>query len=1271
MRFLVAFLVILISLFANQKISLQLMWYDQFQFAGYYMAKEKGYYKDVGLDVEIKKFKPGMDTVKEVLRHRADFAIGRTSLLIDLAQGKKLLLLSAIFQTSPFVLVTKRSSHINTIRNFKGKRAVLAGAKKSAGIFAMLTSHGISQNDMKILKSTDKVQSLIDNKTDIISAYISNQVYLLKQKGIKLNIFDPKDYGFDFYSDFLFTTQEEFDKHPKRVENFLKASLKGWRYAFSHIDETIKIILNRYNTQHKTSDQLRYEAYTLRKLAYKKGVSLGEIQASKLKQIYDIYKIMGYIKNDIDINEIIFKTRKNLIHLNKNEKRWIKKHPVITYSEVNWQPLSIIKDGRMRGIMGDFMDLISKKTGLNFRYIPSKSWDEAIEKFKRKKIDVLPSNPQILNLGLVSKVYKTYPMVIVTTDRYKYVSSLNDLIGKTIAVPKYYTSYRYLVKNYPQIKIITTKSIDEALTLVESAKADAFIGHIATTIYHIRRLNATDLKIAGSTDFKFHHAYLVQRDYPLLLSIINKAIDSIKPVEKSKIFAKWADTSFKKETDYKLIANIVLLFVVIVLFILFRLSILRKKHSTVSKLKERLELALLGNNDGLWDRNFINNTAYRSPRWKEIVGYKDNELPNDADVWEKLIHPDDMDDALKAVEDHLKGKTEYYENIHRLRHKDGHWVWILDRGKKINDKEIVRMIGTSTDITEEKEAELKLKHQHQIIEQINECVIFIDLNGIIKSWNNGAEKLFGYSKEEIIGNHIEKLLYRKNFKKDKVTQKIINDLRTRDKIEISLVMVKKDGTKVFTEGSVSVLKDEKGKITGIIGYIKDVTDKKRTQKEIIKKEKQLLYQATHDTLTGLPNRNLLKDRLEQSMYKAKRCGEKFALLFIDLDRFKHINDSLGHEVGDIVLKKVAKRIESVIREEDILSRIGGDEFVVVTANTKNDKNFSKLAEKIIKSLLQPIELECNTLYISASIGISIFPNDAISTRNLLKFADSAMYRAKEEGRNNYQFYSKEMTDMAFKKMELETSLRIAIKKEEFIVYFQPQMDGINDKIIGMEALVRWLHPQKGLISPASFLPLAEDTRMIEDIDKIVMKKAMKEFSKWYQEGLNPGVLSVNISMALLNSKELLKEIDDNFELFDFKTNWLKIEVTESQIMKKPQENILKLKAISQVGMGIAVDDFGTGYSSLSYLKKLPIDTLKIDQSFIRGIPKNENDISIIKAIVALAKSMNLKVVAEGVETKEQKEFLCKNGCYNIQGFYYQRPIPADEAREFLYRYKSK
>lgn len=441
--------------------------------------------------------------------------------------------------------------------------------------------------------------------------------------------------------------------------------------------------------------------------------------------------------------------------------------------------------------------------------------------------------------------------------------------------------------------------------------------------------------------------------------------------------------------------------------------------------------------------------------------------------------------------------------------------------------------------------------------------------------------------------------------------------------------------------------------------IKKYTKKLNEQKEILD------FQAHHDALTGLPNRILFADRLGQAIVKAERQKTEFALFFIDLDRFKQINDSLGHTFGDKVLKVIAKRLLGVVRREDSLSRLGGDEFTLLAEDLKQEIDISALAKKIIAVLAEPIIIEDNTLYITSSIGISIFPKDNVDADNLLKYADAAMYRAKEEGRNNFQYYSAEMTELALKRVVMEANLRRALKNEEFFVCYQPQVESKTGKIVGMEALVRWRHPTEGLIYPNSFIQLAQDTGLIVAIDRLVMKIAMKQVSKWYAKGLNPGILALNLAMKQLAKEDFIDTLNAMFEECRFQPEWLELEVTEGDIMKNPQNAIEVLRKISDMGIELAVDDFGTGYSSLSYLKRLPIDKLKIDKSFVDGLPENDEDVSIAIAIVALAHSLKLSVIAEGVENAEQKEFLAQNGCDFIQGYYYSKPIPSDEMEKML------
>ena len=374
---------------------------------------------------------------------------------------------------------------------------------------------------------------------------------------------------------------------------------------------------------------------------------------------------------------------------------------------------------------------------------------------------------------------------------------------------------------------------------------------------------------------------------------------------------------------------------------------------------------------------------------------------------------------------------------------------------------------------------------------------------------------------------------------------------------------------------------------------------------------------------------------------------------------------MGHAVGDHVLKAIAKRLESIIRKEDTLARLSGDEFTIIMEELRQPEDATILADKILKTLAEAIVIDKHTLYVSGSIGISFYPQDSDDAQSLLKYADTAMYKAKEEGRNNYQFYSPKMTEYALQRMMMQTSLREAIENKEFIIHYQSQINAANNSLVGVEALVRWNHPKMGLLQPDDFIPLAEETGMIVEIDHWVMETAIKQMSTWHKERLNPGVLGLNISMKQLDKPHFLNQIEECISDNDFDANNLELEITEGQMMKNPEEVITKLNALNDLGIGISIDDFGTGYSSLSLLKRLPINRLKIDRSFVKDVPSDEEDVAIIKAIIALAESLNLNLIAEGVENSAQRDFLIDQGCMNIQGHYYSHPIPAEEMHKVL------
>ena len=445
-----------------------------------------------------------------------------------------------------------------------------------------------------------------------------------------------------------------------------------------------------------------------------------------------------------------------------------------------------------------------------------------------------------------------------------------------------------------------------------------------------------------------------------------------------------------------------------------------------------------------------------------------------------------------------------------------------------------------------------------------------------------------------------------------------------------------------------------------------VKEKTLERTQVLEEQKNKLdYQAHHDYLTALPNRVKFQKEIQKIIDNKKNINSNLAILFIDLDHFKNINDSFGHDIGDQVIKITADRIRQCIRKDDCLARFGGDEFVVLIDNYEDKNDLEAVAENIISCISKPVLIDNMTMFVSCSIGISMHQDEIDSYHDFIKYADTAMYKAKERGRNNYQFYTSDMTEVAFERVLMETSMRFALEKEEFVVHYQPQVDGRLNKIVGMEALVRWNHEKMGLISPATFIPLAEETGLIIALDQWVMKTGMRQMKEWHEAGLNPGRLSLNLSVKQLQEEDFIDVVKNILKETGCKAEWIEFEITESHIMYNVTEAIETLERIKSLGISIAIDDFGTGYSSLSYLKKLPVDKLKIDRSFIMDIPDNKEDAAITNAIIDIAKNLNLEVIAEGVETKQQKEYLLQSGCHLIQGYIYYKPIPAKDIEHVL------
>lgn len=572
---------------------------------------------------------------------------------------------------------------------------------------------------------------------------------------------------------------------------------------------------------------------------------------------------------------------------------------------------------------------------------------------------------------------------------------------------------------------------------------------------------------------------------------------------------------------------------------------------------------------------------------------------------------------------------------------------------------------------ERQKGERKIQDQavfyQSIIDGVDESIMVIDKNYNVIITNKNAKALKSISQAENQSNpKCYHLSYQSNSPcSGENSCPLTTVLLTKKPQIITHSYYDKDGHSVIVEASCQPLYDTDGKLLGVIESSKDVTEHLKTCQELQEHKDVMHYRAHYDHLTELPNRVLFIDRLSQAIKNANRYDKKVAVVFIDVDNFKSINDSLGIDVANETLKLIANILASNIRPIDTLARLSGDEFAIIFEEITGVQSILDAIEKLVKVMRAPLHVNEHTLYITLSMGVSLYPDDGIDAQLLLKNANTAMNRAKDEGRNTHRFYAQEMTQQAFERIIMETSLREAVVKNQLIVYFQPQVDGVSEKIIGFEALVRWKHPSLGLVPPVKFIPLAEQTGIIIDIDWWVFKTSIEQIVLWRKAALSEGIMSLNLSMKLLQEGDFTLKLKNLLSECDCLAQWIELEITESHIMKDPDSTIAILRELQELGIKLSVDDFGTGYSSLTYLKRLPINKLKIDRSFIMDLPEDEEDAAIARTIISLAQNLKLNVIAEGVETIEQKEFLINNGCSNIQGYYYFKPMPAAELEIIL------
>jgi diguanylate cyclase (GGDEF)-like protein/PAS domain S-box-containing protein len=695
----------------------------------------------------------------------------------------------------------------------------------------------------------------------------------------------------------------------------------------------------------------------------------------------------------------------------------------------------------------------------------------------------------------------------------------------------------------------------------------------------------------------------------------------------------------------------------IVALTLAHLSIVRMRRyqSKLEQSEERLRLSLWGSGDELWDWDMQAGQLYRSSSWHQPL-----EKPEDSQQFppnRSEIHPQDVERVTSSLQQHMHGMTPIFEASYRIKAANGQWVWVLDRGKvvQLNEQgQAIRMTGTLKNIQQLKETEERLSLFARCLDNISDAVMVCDTNFALLEVNPAFVSMTGKSRESVLHSVFELSLYPARFLHE-IRQALLDQGYWAGEIEDK----KHNGELFQAELSFDVIKDELGQVQQFVGVISDISERK-------KREAELNRLADTDTLTGLPNRARFSSHLTQLV----REQVEHALLVFDLDNFKKINDSLGHELGDTLLCKLSERLSLFTRFKAKLYRLGGDEFAVVLENTNDIHSITSLGKDLLKQINLPFFIEQHELAITSSIGIVLYPEDGHDPQALLRNADTAMYHAKHEGANRYLFFNDSMNKLAVKRLQVENLIRHGLKEDYFTVFYQPKMDIVTGQLVGMEALVRFITPKKGLISPASFIPVAEETGQILEIGEVVLQKTCEDVKRWIDMGLFHGRVAVNLSAKQFMLPFLCEQIDDILQRSELPSYHLELEITEGTVMQSPTLAIDTMKKLRARGIHLAMDDFGTGYSSLAYLKQFPLNTLKIDKAFIDDM-NTARGRNMVDTIVTIAHNLNLTVVAEGVEQAEQLQQLKQLRCEIIQGYFYSKPLSAHDFGLFLKQQKQQ
>lgn len=1187
---------------SEQQVTLQLKWKHAFQFAGYYAAQEKGFYKAAGLDVEIREHSGKRSPVEVMLAGDANYAVTGSEVVIHRGKKEPVVALGAIFQHSPYAFLVRADSGISEVRDFAGKRIMFGSGIQDAVLRAALRRHGIYRGDYTELSTSFNISALIDGETDVFSAYTTDQILNLEEAGIEGHHILPKESGIDFYGDILVTTEAEIASHPQRTRRFRTASLKGWEYALKHPNEIIDLIFRKYNTQKFSRPHLIYEAGTSRELIQPLLVDIGYINPARLIHIRDVFADLGFISPDADMAGLIY----DAADTSQAPFQWLIKY---------WIPFVL---GLVLFFISSLLLIILHMRRLNRQGTAELAESERhlkkAQSYARIGYWELNKDGRIATLS--DQIYQIIGrersdpsdqislQSIVHQDDYPAVKA--SLLYCLATGSEHHITYRVC---HPDGSLLWVEGRGYPI-LGADGKPERLSGFIQDIT---ERKTADEMLSLAATAFETHEGILITDCKGTILRV-NKAFTRITGYSAAEAEGNNPRLlqSGQQPPDF------------------FQ----KMWHSLV--------------NTGRWEGEILNKRKNGEiyPEWETITAVYDdtNQVSHYVGVFFDLTEIKQQREEIEraVAEEQTLGRLlrlslepvsidEFIEGSLEMLHTSDTWLKLIPGSglflsEDSGDKEILRLIAS----------------REMSAESAITCTRVPYGTCLCGRAAQGQKLIFCSSLDQRHDIHLPEETVHGHY-----CVPLVSVGKT-----LGVLLLYPPIDHVNTEQHIKFL----GRIVDVLiaGIVRH------------RAESEIEYQAFHDALTGLPNRRLFIDRLAHDLAVNRRHHTFGALLFLDLDHFKKVNDALGHSIGDALLEQVGKRMKSVVRAEDTLARMGGDEFVVLLSQLSSSEDQASyeahlVAEKLSETIAKPCYIDGREHQITPSIGIVLFPFDAESPEEILRFADSAMYRAKDAGRNAIRYFMPDMQHAADHRLKLENDLRHAVERNELRLFLQPQVDN-SGKLIGAETLLRWFHSKEGLVSPAEFIPIAEESGLIVSIGEWVLREACRMISSWQDDPHQCSLqyLAVNVSPRQFHQPDFIHKLEAILRETGANPNHLELELTEGMLLVNFDETISRMKLLRELGISFSIDDFGTGYSSLIYLKRLPLNKLKIDQSFIRDLETDSSDAAIVNTIIAMAKHLNLDVIAEGVETHEQFKQLDSMGCEFYQGYHFGHPMPFDD-----------